>query len=305
MKARTFTIGQGHRFSYDPSGGLTALPGDDGNVRVIGGQLDLRGSVGLPDEWSDVDEATGNNAQISDGEELYAGAGFGDPLIEGQLEDILWALRRHVGRPTGRLLEVGCGPGFLLERLRKELPGWQLVGLDPAPASVEQALARGITCHQGFLHTVDLQTNFDAIVVMGNLQLHPDLGDTLRRLYELAVPGATLFVDSKNPRSCTRRIASRLVEVPALGQSAIVQGLAAHAFHGLRRCPTQGQLVDLMSQAGWTVRKVRTVAPRLLRYGNTHEFGRGMKSAVWRAMDQLDKTVDERAWIQVGAEREH
>lgn len=305
MRARDFSVGRpaGYRFRVDSSGGIAALPRPDGSTLVIGGQLGLAEDVSAPETWTEVEEATGNNEKISDGVELYAGAGFGDPLIEGQVSDVLWALGRAARRPHGRLLEVGSGPGFLLAALQQALPGWTLTGVDPSPESVAEGRGKGLDCRQGFLQDVELEPGFDALVVMGNLQLHPDLPDTLRRLASLAAPGARLYLDSKNPMSSTRRLARRMMGVPGVRGIRQVNAFAAHAFHGLRNAPTRSQLEAMCRQAGWTIESSRTTSPRLLRFGNTHQFSHGAVGRLWRTFDHVDGLVDERSWIQLAARR--
>ncbi len=119
MKTRSFSIGRSntYEFRFDTDGSLTALPARGGSVQVIGGQSDLKHEVGAADDWSEIDDATGETgAQISDGEELYAGAGF-QGLIDGQVADILWALGSAgtVGG-SGRPSRSDPGPASFLRR---------------------------------------------------------------------------------------------------------------------------------------------------------------------------------------------
>ncbi len=130
----TFTIGKGatsFTFLVDEAGWLSAGQQSDGSVPVIGGQSDLRGAIDAPTQWGEVEESTGNNAVISDGISLYPTAHFDDALLEGQVQDIRWALG-ETATAGGRLLEVGCGPGYLLVKLAERLEGWTVEGLDPA-----------------------------------------------------------------------------------------------------------------------------------------------------------------------------
>ena len=48
-------------------------------------------------------------------------------------------LRRMPMTPTARVLDVGCGTGELLRRLRARYPGARLAGLDPVPEMLDVA----------------------------------------------------------------------------------------------------------------------------------------------------------------------
>ena len=63
--------------------------------------------------------------------------------------------------PPGSVLDVGCGDGRRLVRLR-EL-GWRVQGQDVDPRASEAAQRAGITVHLGPLET--LQGEFDAVVM--------------------------------------------------------------------------------------------------------------------------------------------
>lgn len=299
-----FTIGAGHRafrFAVDDKGWIRSQPMPDGTVPVIGGQFDLHTTVEVPEGWSQVDEATGNNAKIAEGEDLYPRAEFDDGLVDGQVDDVLWALR--TSRTSGRLLELGCGPGFLLRGLSQRLPGWEVSGVDPSPDSVGQARAKGLDVVEGFMETAPVTGTFDAFVVMGNFQLHPDPTATLRALAAKANPGAELYLDLKNPRSTPRRLARLMVSAPVARRQPQVQSFAAHAFHGMRHGIPKSALPGLLEEGGWRLVEVRTVAPRLLRFGNRHGLAHGAKGLAWRALDGVDGLLDERAWTQVAAVR--
>lgn len=101
--------------------------------------------------------------------------------------------------PTGarRVLDVGCGDGFLAGRLARRIPEVTAVELD-APV-LQRAQARFATAPirwtQGDVMTTKLPIGgFDAVV--SNAALH-HIGDTraaLARLAELVAPGGTLAV---------------------------------------------------------------------------------------------------------------
>lgn len=304
---RTFSIGssgQDFHFEIDDRGWVSAVARPDGSTPVIGGQFDLDHEVAVPDNWSAQHEATGNNRQIADGQQFYPGAGFDTSLVAGQVDDVLWALRNAKVTASGRLLELGCGPGFLLQALGAALPGWAMTGIDPATTSVAQARARGLEVYDGFIDTAVVAGTFHAFVVMGNFQLHPDPSATLTNLAAIAEPGAELYLDLKNPRSLPRRLARLAVSTPGVRASKRVQAFAAHAWHGLRHGVPKSAALTMLSETGWVVTDVRTVAPRLLRFNNEHGLAHGAKGHAWQVLDQVDGLFDERAWIQIRAYRE-
>lgn len=74
------------------------------------------------------------------------------------------------GRAPDRLLDVGCGTGYLLRRLAESCPGAEdLAGIDPAPSMVEQARARAQDPRLRFLrgtveHLAFPDASFDVVV---------------------------------------------------------------------------------------------------------------------------------------------
>lgn len=98
---------------------------------------------------------------------------------------------------AGRVLDVGCGDGFLAARLARRVPSVTAVDVD-APV-LERAQARfpeaDVRWVNGDIMTLPLDPGlFDAVV--SNAALH-HLGDTtaaLRRLRSLVAPGGTLAV---------------------------------------------------------------------------------------------------------------
>lgn len=279
---KTFHIGSahdGHDFEVRPGGWIALRPSADGHVHVIRGTETLD-DAGDEENWTPAQEATRNNAQISDGETLYSGAGFDEDLIEGQAADVRWAFEAAGPVPTqGRLLEVGCGPGFLLERLRRDVPGCDLCGVDPSRVSVGQARSRGLDVREGTVEDLPESERFDGFVVMGNLQLHRDPEATLRAMSARANPGARLYLDSKNPQSLVR-MASRTALRTPLRRLGVVHGVAAHAFHGMRHSIPKGQLASLLQRTGWSPVTIQTCSPRLLRFGNAHAHADGVRGRV-------------------------
>ncbi len=99
--------------------------------------------------------------------------------------------------PDDRVLDVGCGDGFLSAKLAEA--GCQVVALDADAEVLERAKQRWPESQIDWLHA-DLMTaelpldSFD--VVLSNAALHhlPDLGEALTRMSALVRPGGRLGI---------------------------------------------------------------------------------------------------------------
>jgi SAM-dependent methyltransferase len=293
--------GRNHAFHVCKSGVIVKVDARDAfNVSpyVISGEGTAASPQGFDD---DIVVGTGNNAQISDHEgTLYPNANFNQAdLINAMLEPVLDAIHLRGGGP-GALLEVGCGPGLLLNALREALPpGWEFVGVDPSPISVSQGRNLfGLDIREGTLGTADLPERcFDIIVVMGNLSLHMNPLETLRILRQRAAPGSVLYVDVKSANATARIVSAWMARVPVL--STGLSQYLAHSFHGMRFAMTKRWLCAALEATGWDAYKVSGARPRVLSVSNTHGMGRGAAGFVWRMLDKLDRIRGTGAWLQV------
>ena len=90
-----------------------------------------------------------------------------------------------IGPGPGRLLEVGCGSGHLLPPLLET--GWDVHGVDPAPAMLERARGRAPEAADQLIPGTGEQLpyepgSFDAVVAVGSLEY----GDITRSVPEIA-----------------------------------------------------------------------------------------------------------------------
>lgn len=108
--------------------------------------------------------------------------------------------------PTGRLLDVGCGPGHFLNDARAA--GWEAVGLDPNPFNATFARdAYGVEVHTGTLTDAPFEpSSFDVVSMMGVVEHLPDPVGALRNVARWVRPGGGLFLLTQNIRSWLARL---------------------------------------------------------------------------------------------------
>lgn len=101
----------------------------------------------------------------------------------------------------GRLLEVGCGDGRLLARMRRL--GWKVAGQDLDAKAAEQARRiHGVTVHVGDLASLALPAeSYDAIVMNHVIEHAHDPAALLRECKRLLKPGGLFVATTPNPDS--------------------------------------------------------------------------------------------------------
>jgi ubiquinone/menaquinone biosynthesis C-methylase UbiE len=76
--------------------------------------------------------------------------------------------RASAGSP-GRALDIGTGPGQIVLKLARHLPGWQLLGVDRSPSMIRQALAARELALRGASHAPgELTTRVEFLLADGN-----------------------------------------------------------------------------------------------------------------------------------------
>ncbi len=103
--------------------------------------------------------------------------------------------------PVGRLLDVGCGGGRFLNRMKKR--GWQVEGTDFDEQATQKVTARyGIQTHVGDLTQCTLPANsFDAITMSQTIEHLYDPNATLRESLRILKPGGLLVMTTPNAKS--------------------------------------------------------------------------------------------------------
>lgn len=108
--------------------------------------------------------------------------------------------------PSGRLLDVGCGHGLLLDEARDR--GYDVVGLELANASANYARqVLGLEVRSERFEELDTREQFDVIVLADVLEHTTDPVAVLSRCADLVAEGGAVCVVTPNPDSLTARLA--------------------------------------------------------------------------------------------------
>ncbi|MEA2216250.1 MAG: hypothetical protein QOK19_1811, partial [Solirubrobacteraceae bacterium] len=110
--------------------------------------------------------------------------------------------------PTGKLLDVGCGHGLLLDEARKR--GYETLGLELAADAAGYAReSLGLEVLEQTIEDLDDDARFDVITLIDVLEHLPDPASTIRRCRDLLMPDGVLCIVTPDPSSVTARLAGR------------------------------------------------------------------------------------------------
>jgi SAM-dependent methyltransferase len=132
-----------------------------------------------------------------------------DPFMRRQEQEAIAVAReRHLH--DARILDVGCGTGWLGDALR---PFGRVWGTDLSPASIADGARRHpeLTLVTGNFLSVELPGPFDFVISADALAHMPDYAAFFQRVAELVKPGGTLLLMTQNPSVWQRRSTIRHV----------------------------------------------------------------------------------------------
>jgi 2-polyprenyl-3-methyl-5-hydroxy-6-metoxy-1,4-benzoquinol methylase len=121
-------------------------------------------------------------------------------LTPSRREAIDFPLRYLADRPAGRLLDIGCGDGTMLEQAMSL--GWSVEGVDFDSKAVDNARSKGLEVHLGAVEDLNLpNASFDLILMSHLIEHVYDPIGLLRECRRLLTPGGKLIVATPNAES--------------------------------------------------------------------------------------------------------
>ena len=114
-------------------------------------------------------------------------------------DERLSRIEAALGR-KGKILDIGCGPGFFLSRAKRR--GWSVFGLEPAVDAVHYAsTALGIRVDAGQLDSISQifsREELDVVYSHGVLEHLRDPTASISKIYDLIKPGGLVFTSVAN-----------------------------------------------------------------------------------------------------------
>jgi SAM-dependent methyltransferase len=107
-------------------------------------------------------------------------------------------IRRQIHwAPGGRVLDVGCGNGEMLDQYRAA--GWTTVGVEPGPDSAALARAKGHLVVTGLLEDAGFEAaSFEAITLWDALEHIPNPAQVMAEVFRLLKPGGRVYLHVPN-----------------------------------------------------------------------------------------------------------
>ena len=118
---------------------------------------------------------------------LYAGNGRFVAQLAGALVDLLQP------QADERILDLGCGDGFLTQRIAES--GATLVGVDSSPQMIAAALERGVDARCASGEALSFEQEFDAVFSNAALHWMTDQDAVLTGVHRALKPGGRFVAE--------------------------------------------------------------------------------------------------------------
>lgn len=179
-----------------------------------------------------------------------------------------WFVEHFPGLPeSGRMVDLGCGPGDIVMRMARSLPGWRITGLDAgenmlrraAERLAEEDLQTEIEFRLAYLPDESLPGQTYDAVISNSLMHHLPSPEVLwQTVTQLGKPGAAVQVmDLLRPAS--EEAASRLVDFYAADAPKILRD---DFYNSLLAAYTPEEIVLQLETAGLSSLRVDVASDR-------------------------------------------
>jgi ubiquinone/menaquinone biosynthesis C-methylase UbiE len=134
--------------------------------------------------------------------------------------------------PTDRVLEVGFGPGVVIDHLSKLAGGGAVVGIDPSPEMVAQARARNggaigsgrVELRQGSVEQLPFgDDTFDKALAINSLQVWPDALAGLREIQRVLKHGGRIALGFTPYSGQSKDGVSELLQAAGFAETRLVE----------------------------------------------------------------------------------
>ena len=161
-------------------------------------QRDYLGRVNEHDKAESAAVAKQWGQDYWDGDRRY---GYGGYRYDGRWLQVAEAMAQHYGiKPGDRILDVGCGKGFLLYEFTRAVPGVEVVGLDISAYALDHAKEEiRPRLQQGHARELPFESDsFDLVIsltTLHNLRL-PDLVSAVKEIQRVGRRHRYIMVES-------------------------------------------------------------------------------------------------------------
>lgn len=181
-----------------------------------------------------------------------------DPGLKRDAGTILARKAESLLGRRGRLLELGCGPGDVLDGARAA--GWSVAGIDMTAAFAEAGRARGIPIEVSSVEESQVLNEvgeFDVVLLAAILEHVYAPASVLERVRNVLRPGGIIFIDVPNECSLFTFVANAYQRV-RLRDWVVNMSPTFPPFHVVGFCPAS--LTFLLDRVGFRVAEMSTHA---------------------------------------------
>lgn len=166
-------------------------------------------------------------------------------------------LSQMLERSKGKVLDLGCGFGDLLEDLTRR--GCDACGVEVNPRAVEACLKKGLKVAGGTLENAHFENeSFDTVILCHLIEHLPDPKATLKEIYRILKPQGLVLIYCPNADSYFADFFGKYWQGWAM---------PLHFYHFTSRT-----IQDLACGAGFKVNKIRAVTPEWIFSGSLNQY---------------------------------